>query len=186
MLTVIDDLEADHKTCAGLLDTLEAELTRIAAIEEPDYPLMALVLDYLLTYPDQVHHPKEDLIYQLLLRKFPEIRDSLDDLEKQHVELAKLTRSFADTLRDVTAGEAVMRDDLLKAGRSFVETYRDHMRGENVGVFRMARRHLTAGDLESVAAQFADAGNPLSGPTAEAKFARLLDDIHVASGERVS
>jgi len=58
MATIIDHLETDHRNFAGLLKILDRELDSIAAIKEPDYPLMALVLDYLLTYPDQVHHPK--------------------------------------------------------------------------------------------------------------------------------
>jgi hemerythrin-like domain-containing protein len=67
MTTIIDQLETDHRNVAELLGILSAELDTIKRIEDPDYPLMGMVLDYLLTYPDLVHHPKEDLIYQMLL-----------------------------------------------------------------------------------------------------------------------
>jgi hemerythrin-like domain-containing protein len=184
MATILDHLEADHRTFAGLLKILEGELDSIAAVEEPDYPLMSLVLDYLLTYPDQIHHPKEDLIYQILLRKFPEVRDSLDDLEQDHVTLANLTRSFAATLRDVVAGEAVMRETLLAAGRTFVQTYRGHMLSENVGVFKLARRHLPAIDLDGLMAEFEPGIDPLRGTGT--RFTRLLEDIRVSSGGAIS
>jgi hemerythrin-like domain-containing protein len=181
MATIIDQLEVDHRNVAGLLKILEAELGAIQRIEEPDYPLMALVLDYMLSYPDLVHHPKEDLIYQMLLKRLPEIRDSLDDLELEHEVLASLTREFADMLRDVTAGGTVGRETLINTGRSFVQTYRDHMLTENVGVFVLARKHLTTEDLLLAAAEFHPQSDPLFGTATEARFARLLDQIETTA-----
>lgn len=185
MTSIIDQLEADHRNIAGLLKILDTQLDAIHRIEEPDYPLMALVLDYLLTYPDLVHHPKEDLIYQMLLKKMPEIRDSLDDLEVQHEVLASLTREFADTLRNVVAGETVGREVFINAGRTFVQHYRDHMVTENVGVFVLARKHLTAEDLLLAAAEFHPQSDPLFGASTEARFDRLLDQIETASDTSV-
>jgi hemerythrin-like domain-containing protein len=181
MATIIDHLETDHRNFASLLKILDRELASIAAIEEPDYPLMALVLDYLLTYPDQVHHPKEDLIYQMLLRKLPEIRDSLDDLEHEHMVLANLTRDFANTLRDVVAGEAVMREELLSAGRAFVDTYKNHMLSENVGVFKLARQHLPAIDMDTLMGDFETQSDALRANHASGRFERLLETIKSAS-----
>jgi len=51
MTAIIDQLEHDHRNLAGLLKILETELDRLERIEAPDYPLMNMVLDYLLTYP---------------------------------------------------------------------------------------------------------------------------------------
>ena len=181
MATIIDHLETDHRNFAGLLKILDRELDRIAAIEEPDYSLMSQILDYLLTYPDQVHHPKEDLIYQMLLRKLPGIRDSLEDLEQDHVVLARLTRDFANTLRDVVAGEPVMRDDLLNAGRTFVETYKNHMLNENTGVFKLARQHLPSLDLDTLMGDFEPLSDALRATDTEGRFERLLETIKTAA-----
>jgi hemerythrin-like domain-containing protein len=181
MTTIIDQLETDHRNVANLLTILGGQTDAIERIEDPDYPLMALVLEYLLTYPDLVHHPKEDLIYLMLLKRLPEIRDSLDDLELEHEMLASLTRDFADLLRDVTAGATVGRDMLIDASRTFIKTYRDHMLTENVGVFVLARKHLTPADLLLAAAEFHPQSDPLFGATTEVRFARLLRQIEVAS-----
>lgn len=181
MTSIIDQLQTDHRNIAGLLKILDAQLDAIKQVRDPDYPLIGLILDYLLTYPDLVHHPKEDLIYQMLLSRMPEIRDSLDDLELEHEVLASLTREFADLLRDVNAGATVSREALVKAGETFVQTYRDHMLTENVGVFVMARKHLTAEDLRLAAVEFHPQSDPLFGATTEARFARLLHQIEVAS-----
>lgn len=181
MATIIDHLETDHRNFAGLLKILDRELDLIAALAEPDYPLMTLVLDYLLTYPDQVHHPKEDLIYQMLLRKLPEVRDSLDDLEHEHIVLATLTRDFTSLLKDVVAGEAVMRETLLNAGRGFVDTYKNHLLTKNTGVFKFARQHLPAMDLEPLMGEFDLQSDALRGAEAGERFERLLETIRSAS-----
>jgi len=182
MATIIDHLETDHWNFAGLLKILERELDHIAALAEPDYTLMSLILDYLLTYPDQVHHPKEDLTYQMLLRKLPAIRDSLDDLEHEHIVLATLTREFSNKLRDVVAGEAVMREDLLNAGRGFVDTYKNHMLNENTGVFKLARQHLPALDLDTLMGEFDLQSDSLRAGDPGGRFERLLATIRDGAG----
>ena len=182
MTTIIDQLETDHRNVAEILGILSMELDTIKRIEDPDYPLMGMILDYLLTYPDLVHHPKEDVIYQMLLRRQPGLRDTLDDLEIEHEVLASLTREFADLVRDVVAGSLVERESLVELGCRFVKTYRDHMLGENAGVFVLAREHLTPADFHLAAAEFHPQSDPLFGHTTEERFARLLDRIKLAAG----
>ncbi|MDA1310962.1 MAG: hemerythrin domain-containing protein [Proteobacteria bacterium] len=182
MTAIIDQLEHDHRNLAGLLQILETELDTLERIEAPDYPLMNMVLDYLLTYPDLVHHPKEDLIYRSLLKRRPELRDRLDDLEVEHQVLSSMTLEFADGLRRVVNGVTVGRSWLIETGRTFVDTYRRHMKSENAGVFLLAREHLTAEDLELAAADFHPIADPLFGGATEARFARLLTSIEIAAG----
>jgi hemerythrin-like domain-containing protein len=181
MTTIIDQLETDHRNVAELLGILSAELDTIKRIEDPDYPLMGMVLDYLLTYPDLVHHPKEDLIYQMLLKRQPGLRETLDDLEVEHEVLGSLTREFADIVRDVVAGAPVERERFIDSGRTFVKTYRDHMLGENSGVFVLAREHLPPADLLLAAAEFHPQSDPLFGYTTEERFARLLGRIKLSA-----
>ena len=182
MATIIDQLETDHRNVAEILKILSVELDTIKRVEDPDYPLIDMILDYLLTYPDLVHHPKEDVIYQMLLRSQPDLRETLDNLEVEHEVLASLTREFADLVRDVVAGALVERETLVDLGDNFIKFYRDHMLGENAGVFVLAREHLTPADFHLAAAEFHPCSDPLFGHTTEERFARLLYRIKLAAG----
>ncbi len=65
MVAVLRVLRQEHADLARLLDMVEAQLGGDGA---PDFELLTGILDYFLTYPDQYHHPKEDLIYRTLCR----------------------------------------------------------------------------------------------------------------------
>ena len=61
--TVLAQLREDHRNMAILLALLERQAELIAGGEEPDYDLSHDVLRYMTSYPDAVHHPREDRIY---------------------------------------------------------------------------------------------------------------------------
>jgi len=182
MTTIIDQLEQDHANMANLLVILNGELDNIRRVQDPDYELMRMILEYMLTYPDAVHHPKEDVIYQILIRQRPDLADTLYDLEADHEETGKQTRAFADMLNQAQGGEAIGREELCKAGQDFVDAYRIHMRKENQEIFPKAREHLTFDNWELAAEGFDPSADPLFGDTVEDRFAKLYQRIQVAAG----
>ncbi len=122
MVAVPRVLRQEHADLARLLDMVEAQLGGDGAL---DCELLIGILDYFLTYPDQYHHPKEDLIYRTRCRHDARLGPVIDDLEAEHDELAIATWEFSEAL------ERARRDDPGAAvrclARSFVETYRRHM-----------------------------------------------------------
>ncbi len=89
MVAVLRVLRQEHADLARLLDMVEAQLGGDGA---PDVALLTGILDYIWTYPDQYHHPKEDLIYRTLCRHDARLAPAIDDLEAEHGELAIATR----------------------------------------------------------------------------------------------
>jgi len=116
------------------------------------------------------------------MKRQPELRERLDDLEVEHQILSSMTLEFADGLRRVVNGVTVGREWLIKTGRSFVDTCRQHMKSENAGVFLLAREHLTAENLELAEADFHPIADSLFGGATEERFARLLTSIEIAAG----
>ncbi len=64
MIELIEALRQEHSDIARLLDAIDLQVNG----GSPDFGLLHEILEYLLTYPDQYHHPKEDLIYRALCR----------------------------------------------------------------------------------------------------------------------
>ena len=64
--SILNDLSTDHARIAKVLDELERQLDILADAGKPDYEVVRGAVEYLLVYPDQFHHPKEDLIYRRL------------------------------------------------------------------------------------------------------------------------
>ena len=64
MAEVVRQLRQEHTSMARLLDVLERQIAVFRQGGDPDYDLIEAVVEYCLTYPDQCHHPKEDLVFR--------------------------------------------------------------------------------------------------------------------------
>ena len=95
MAAILRALRQEHANLAQLLELIDRQLD---GREAPDLDLLRGILDYFLTYPDQYHHPKEDLIYRALCRRDPALAPAIGDLEAEHEELAIATRELSGAL----------------------------------------------------------------------------------------
>jgi len=146
MPKTIDALREDHKNMARLYDLLGRELKVFKTGEHPDYDLIKKILDYCLTYPDQCHHPKEDLVFGRLRQRHPAAVDAIGNLEIEHEKLAAFTWRFATALGNVLEDEQLPRDWFLDLANDFLAFSRRHMQMEEVLFFPAALKHLTPAD----------------------------------------
>jgi hemerythrin-like domain-containing protein len=187
MADVVVLLEMEHRALAKLLDVVEQQASNLARHEPVNFRLLASAFEYLSSYPDQCHHPKEDLVYRKVLSRCPEMARPLTDVAKEHEALALATR---DTLRAVreSEGSPSSRDDELAARlRQFLDLYRHHMLMEDRHFFPLAARRLSQEDLAEIDFTLFDRPDPLVDPASEARFAALRAEIMQAGAdERMS
>jgi hypothetical protein len=124
MPALLEILEQEHSDMRRLLDLIKTEAD---TARTPDLDLLHEIVEYCLAYPDQYHHPKEDLIYAALRRHDPEGTGAIDDIVAEHRELAIATKEMATVLEVARAGREGTCRDLRVMLRSFVRSYRDHM-----------------------------------------------------------
>ena len=158
MAAILRALRREHANLVQLLELVDREFD---GRETPDLVLLRGILDYFLTYPDQYHHPKEDLIYRALCRHDPALAPVIGDLEAEHEELAIATREVSDALdracRDGAGSETGMR----RLGRAFVDLYREHMIKEEREFFSEAERCFTTEEWIDLAAEISDPTDPV-------------------------
>ncbi len=158
MVAVLRVLRQEHADLVRLLDMVEVQLGGDRA---PDFALLTGILDYFLTYPDQYHHPKEDLIYRSLCRHDARLGPVIDDLEAEHEELTIETREFSEALRRAHREGDAPDTGVQRLARSFVETYRRHMDKEENRFFPEALRTLTPEEWADIEAEVTDPTDPL-------------------------
>ncbi len=158
MVAVLGVLRQEHADLARLLDMVEAQLSGDGA---PDFALLTGILDYFLTYPDQYHHPKEDLIYRTLCRHDARLGPVIDDLKAEHEELAIATREFSEALEPARRDGEAPGAGVRRLARSFVEAYRRHMDKEEHRFFPEALRTLTPEEWADIEAEITDPTDPL-------------------------
>jgi len=170
-------LRLEHGNIARLLGLLEDQLHRLESGAPVDGDLLLLAHEYLSGYPEQCHHPKEDLLYNLLLRRDPRAAEAFANLVAEHQLLAQRTERLGHELRDAV-GRGKGPDGRLTASlREFVDMQRQHMVREERDFFPAALRSLTRDDVAELDHRLFDQRDHLFNTESEAHFERLRREI---------
>jgi hemerythrin-like domain-containing protein len=171
-ITIIKD---EHRALAAVLHGLLYlnEQVRNAG-QKPDFPLLRAMLDYIVAFPDRLHHPKEDeYVYRVLREREPGAAATLDELQDDHRRGPDVTRTMADAL------EAYRRDaSAFEAFADAVSRYADfqwaHMRKEEDVILPIAQKALLPADWVEIDAAFRSNADPLVGVDTQREFRDLF------------
>ncbi|MCF7983748.1 MAG: hemerythrin domain-containing protein [Thiohalocapsa sp.] len=183
MSVLLTRLAEDHRRLARLLNLLEALLDRFHSGDEPDYELMCEMLEYMIDYADQVHHPSEDLIFERLLQGPEQGHDVLRRLMLQHDALAGLNRRFRESLEGIVHEEVLRRDEVEQQGRELLGTLREHMVLEDTQAFPLAHRMLTEADWAEIEARAPSVDDPVFGHSDPERFRALYAHLKTELSE---
>ncbi|MGV6827734.1 MAG: hemerythrin domain-containing protein [bacterium] len=182
MEQLFEHLHRDHRNLSKLLRLLDDCVSLMERDEDPDYELMSDVIEYISTYPEAFHHPREDILYTFAVERDPAIRDDIDSILEQHVSLSKTTHVIREQLEAILNDAMVDRPKLIKLLRDFIDQQREHIRFEEAEVFPRIRAHLTTQDMESLDEQLPSRDDPLFGEKVETRFDSLYHQILTLSG----
>jgi len=177
MVEALRRLHLEHAGMTRVLQVIESELAKLSHGEAPDFELLGKCLEYLLDFPAQCHHPKEDLIYRRL-REYHQVSDKvLDDIVAEHQTLAEKCTRLGDLVERFHRAGAVTGKEVLRAGRDFLAFHRQHIEHEERGFFPTALECLTEDDWAEIDGRVVDREDPVFGESAEAGFAALREEI---------
>lgn len=168
---------AEHGNLARLLDLLEKQVAAFHAGEQPNYDLMLDVVYYLRHYPDQVHHPQEDVAFARLLQRDPQMKPQIDRLTQEHRVIAAAGETLLKHLDEVVAGALEPRSIVEAAAATYLAYYRAHLAAEEKQVIPRAAELLTPQDWAAVAAAVPAEPDPLFGEDIEARYRTLRRQI---------
>ncbi len=166
-------LREEHVNLSKLLDALEHQLKLFDEAASPDYDVMAGVLEYCQTYPDEFHHPLEDLVCSKLRKRDPHAAAAVGDLEGHHEKLEAATDRLAEVLKSILLELEVSRAGFDELMREFIRSYRRHIQMEEEIFFPAAERALRPEDWAEIDAQIANPEDPVFGAAEDERFADL-------------
>lgn len=173
-------LRREHHNLKGLLRILERQIAGIDRGDRPDYRLMHDIVHYLTYYPDRYHHPFEDLLFDRLAARRPELQPVLDGLHRQHGRIACNGAGLRDAVAAVLDGLVMPREDLVHLGQGYVADYRHHMRTEETQVFDALAEALSPADWLSLVTAFHWGLDPLFADTVSQEYCTLREHISAA------
>lgn len=170
-------LSLEHERLGKLLDLMDRLYEQILDGHAPDFRLFHEIGDYLSGYPDQVHHPKEDLIYRRLRKRDARSKDGPGSLVHEHEELSNLTTHFISCVAQAEKDSDKWMESFQIALRKLIDYYRHHIELEEAYFFPAALQHLTKRDWADVTYAISEQVDPLF-DEATLKFEKLRREIH--------
>lgn len=164
-------LLAEHRHIASVMHLFSEQLDSIEAGELIDPHLVYEIMDYMVTWPDRFHHPREDIIYSRVAELDPGAVDEVDTLQRDHDYTATLGNDLLKAIESWRRGD-IQGAELLKLGRAYVAHMYDHMKVEEQLVFPHIEAVLTPQDWRELEAedQLAGVSAPVFGPRIQREF----------------
>jgi hemerythrin-like domain-containing protein len=177
MTNVIDQLHADHINIAKVIDLLKKQYEEMSSDGSPDFTLMLDILDYIHSYPDYIHHPKENAVFKVYLEHHDELQDTIVHLMKEHQEMGEKTRKLYDEIDGILNDSMVDKVELENKIAEFITQQMQHMDTEEGKVFPTLRETLTADEFELIETELPSKEDPLFGEVVQKRFEALYEHI---------
>lgn len=156
MKTIIDDLKKDHRRFERFLGWYEREIAELAGGRSPNYELLRLLSEYFCMFPDELHHKKEDLVYDVLAGYAADCGEALHNLREEHERISKLADDFEREVEAVLNEQELPVELLVKSARDYIGAMWEHMRKEEEVFFPQAIDRLKDEDWARIHEKAAD------------------------------
>src|SRR5262245_37921660 len=168
---------AEHANFSRLLGILEKQLGEFHSGGKPNYDLMRDIVSYLRHFPDQHHHPREDVAFARLAERDPAMKLPLARLQQEHRVIAAAGEDLLKALREVDSGTLIERAVVEAIAAMYLVYYRHHIATEEREVLPLAKKLLSVEDWAAVALARPPARGPLFGDESDAGYHELRRHI---------
>jgi hemerythrin-like domain-containing protein len=170
---LLTELQDDHRHLDRMLDLLEHEVGTLRRGALPHYPLIQEIVAYLCEFPDRVHHPREDLMYQRMACFQTGLNALLETVVNEHARLQRISGEFGGLLRRAIEQGDVPREAVVHAGYEFVKHHRSHIRREEREIYPCAEALLDEADWRRIAELSPDGKDPLDAMQGRSRYPAL-------------
>jgi len=177
-VNALDIIRSEHRSLSAVLHTLQV-LARSARERRvaPDFALLRLIVDYLDSFHQRFHHPKEvGHLFKALRGRTGEAQGTLARLEREHAESDARLAVLRGAI-DAAQSGACGLDELASVVEAYADFQWRHMRTEEDLIMPLAERELSSEDWQRIDTAFADDDDPDFGTARREEYRRLLASI---------
>jgi hemerythrin-like domain-containing protein len=171
----------EHVYFRRLLELLQHELDCFHRGERPNYELMMDIVSYLRDYTDQYHHPREDVAFERLAKRCPDLKLDLARLGQEHRIIARAGEKLRQHIESILDGSMIARSDVEVAAATYLVYYGNHLAKEDELVLPRAAALLAPEDWQAVKGAVGTLPDPLFGERPEDRYRALRRHIAAAA-----
>jgi len=178
MNKIMTELHQDHIHLSRLLSMLERHVKLLLNDGDPDLNMMLDVVEYIRSYSDLFHHPKEDKVYEVFKKRTKQGAEIVDSLLDEHHHIPELTIEFQQMLNGAIDGSLIVsREDLSEKIIHFINVQRAHLNTEEQKLFPLINKTLQQSDWDELEATVPKRNDPLFGTKVEASYEGLYQTL---------
>lgn len=167
-------LRAEHRHIATVMQLFGDQLKAIEDGELVDTHVVYEIMDYMVSWPDRFHHPREDLIYGRVAEVDGAAADEVDTLQRDHDQMAANGREVLQNISRWRDGE-ISGAAVVKSGRQYIDHTYEHMNSEEKLVFPHIESVLSLQDWRELSEDdhLQAVTDPVFGPRVQREFRNL-------------
>ncbi len=177
MQAILEKLHNDHINFDRLLSTLEGQLRLLEDCETSDLDTTLDAVRYMKEYPDYVHHPMENTIFEYFQTHYEQANEHIHDLLAEHDDMPQFTDRLFEALQNAMAGFPQEREELCAILGEYISIQRKHMDREEVYVYPMINSRFNEEDWKQIDSVIAKVEDPLFGKDVHESYQRLFAQI---------
>jgi len=173
-------LHQDHANFLHLISAFENQVKAAESGHRPSSHILRGVLRYVSEYARTIHHPREDMLIELLKDREADQEIHIAKIRRDHRSLEVRSSLLANALETFEAEPARGRQLFVAAAIEFIAFERQHIADEERHLFPLALATLTGAGWEWLNSGLGDAKDPLFGEAVTMPFARLRQSIYAS------
>ena len=171
-------LRAEHRHMGTVLNLFSDQLDALEAGEFVDTHVVYEIMDYITNWPDQFHHPREDIIYARVAKISPKAADEVNTLQRDHDATTKRGKDLLKIIARWRENE-VKSTMVVKHGRAYISHIYEHMNVEEKVVFPHIEAQLTLEDWRELEQEnsLQAVSSPIFGTAVEREYRNLARNL---------
>ncbi len=161
MHRLLKELHQDHINLGRVLRILENQLDLLRSGGNADIHVLSEVVDYVQSYPDLIHHPREDVIFLAYLERQGERPELIAQLMAEHQALIDKTSALRVSLDQWQSDTPVPREYISGLIEDYLRRQWDHLNLEEGSVYNLLAATLSAEDWARIEASMPQGRDPL-------------------------
>lgn len=148
------ELREDHARFSRVLLLISRESMQLGCSQTSNLALFTQAVDYIVNIQNQEHHPREELMFDLLAEKSPLLKRRIEHLNLEHRKLGRAGKKMLRQLRNIkkVRNANIPIKSFQKSIARFVEDMRQHIRAEEEIMYSEAAFMLSESDWTAISA----------------------------------
>jgi len=140
----------EHMEFEKLLNELQRQVDVFHAGGRPDYERMVEIISTLRERGDRAHHPREDVAFERLAKRCPDLALTLARLQQEHRVIAQAGEKLRELLSAALDGTVIPRAEIEVAAAMYLVYYGNHIAHEEEDILGRAEQVLAPEDWAAV------------------------------------